>query len=106
MERDQGVGGPVRRRVERRSLREGRDAGLLQGAFRSIRGQTPPHRFFEEPVKLLEAKRGFMDLFWKGVLLGEQKSAGRRLAPGKVEALDYFPALREAEHRRPHFAGS
>lgn len=52
---------------------------------------------FEEPVKLLGAKRGFIDLFWKGVLLVEQKSAGRSLIPAKVQALDYFPGLKEVE---------
>ena len=52
---------------------------------------------FEEPVKLLGAKRGFIDLFWKGVLLVEQKSAGRSLTPAKQQALDYFPGLKEAE---------
>ena len=31
---------------------------------------------FEEPVRLLGDRRGFIDLFWKGVLLVEQKSAG------------------------------
>jgi hypothetical protein len=30
---------------------------------------------FEEPVKRLGNRRGFMDLFWKGVLLVEHKSA-------------------------------
>ena len=34
---------------------------------------------FEEPVKKLGDERGFIDLFWKGVLLVEQKSAGRDL---------------------------
>jgi type I restriction-modification system DNA methylase subunit len=52
---------------------------------------------FEEPVKLLGAKRGFIDLFWKGVLLVEQKSAGRSLIPAKQQALDYFPGLKDAE---------
>lgn len=52
---------------------------------------------FEEPVKLLGTKRGFIDLFWKGVLLVEQKSAGRSLMPAKQQALDYFPGLKEAE---------
>ncbi len=28
---------------------------------------------FEEPVKLLKSRRGFIDLFWKGVLLIEQR---------------------------------
>jgi hypothetical protein len=52
---------------------------------------------FEEPVKLLAEKRGFIDLFWKGVLLVEQKSAGRSLARAKKQALDYFPGLKDAE---------
>lgn len=52
---------------------------------------------FEEPVKLLGTKRGFIDLFWKGVLLVEQKSAGRSLTLAKTQALDYFPGLKEVE---------
>src|SRR3954453_21437106 len=49
---------------------------------------------FEEPVKKLGDKQGFIDLFWKGVLLVEQKSAGRSLTPAKAQALDYFPGLK------------
>ena len=52
---------------------------------------------FEEPVKLLGVKRGFIDLFWKGVLLVEQKSAGRDLAKAKTQALSYFPGLKDAD---------
>src|SRR6201993_1164857 len=52
---------------------------------------------FEEPVKKLGGKRGFLDLFWKGVLLVEQKSAGRDLKRAKEQALDYFPGLKEHE---------
>jgi len=52
---------------------------------------------FEEPVKKLGKKQGFIDLFWKGVLLVEQKSAGRDLAKAKQQALDYFPGLSDAE---------
>jgi len=52
---------------------------------------------FEEPVKGLGGKYGFLDLFWKGVLLVEQKSAGRDLKKAKTQALDYFPGLRDAE---------
>ncbi len=39
---------------------------------------------FEEPVKNLGDRRGFIDLFWKGVLLVEQKSQGRNLAKAKM----------------------
>src|SRR5712691_958374 len=56
---------------------------------------------FEEPVKKLRDERGFIDLFWKGVLLVEQKSAGRDLARAKEQALDYFPGLKENE--LPHY---
>ncbi|MDQ3472214.1 MAG: class I SAM-dependent DNA methyltransferase, partial [Acidobacteriota bacterium] len=52
---------------------------------------------FEEPVKRLGDARGFIDLFWKGVLLVEQKSAGRDLVRAKQQALDYFPGLKEHE---------
>lgn len=52
---------------------------------------------FEEPVKNLADKRGFIDLFWKGVLLVEQKSVGRDLKKAKTQALDYFPGLKDAD---------
>lgn len=54
---------------------------------------------FEEPVKLLEKekRRGFLDLFWKGVLLVEQKSAGHSLAKAKQQAFDYFPGIKEKD---------
>jgi hypothetical protein len=52
---------------------------------------------YEEPVKLLGDRRGFIDLFWKGVLLVEQKSAGRNLERAKQQALEYFPGLKEHE---------
>ena len=50
---------------------------------------------FEEPIKNLGERRGFIDLFWKGVLLVEQKSAGRDLKKAKSQAFDYFPGLRD-----------
>src|ERR1700675_1645919 len=52
---------------------------------------------FEEPVKKLDKKHGFIDLFWKGVLLVEQKSAGRDLTKAKEQALDYFPGIKDTE---------
>ena len=52
---------------------------------------------FEEPVKKLDSKYGFIDLFWKGVLLVEQKSAGGNLTKAKEQALDYFPGLKESD---------
>ncbi len=52
---------------------------------------------FEEPVRKLGDWRGYVDLFWKGVLLVEQKSVGRSLARTKEQALDYFPNLKDWE---------
>lgn len=52
---------------------------------------------FEESVRLLGQKRGFIDLFWKGVLLVEQKSAGRDLVRARKQAHDYFPGLKDHE---------
>jgi hypothetical protein len=52
---------------------------------------------FEEPIRRLGNRRGFIDLFWKGLLLVEQKSAGSDLARAKVQALEYFPGLKENE---------
>ncbi|ALJ09698.1 hypothetical protein JL11_16160 [Brevundimonas sp. DS20] len=52
---------------------------------------------FEEPVKKLGDKQGFIDLFWKGKLLVEQKSGGRDLSRARQQALDYFPGLKDYE---------
>jgi hypothetical protein len=52
---------------------------------------------FEEPVRLLGDRRGFIDLFWKGRLLVEQKSAGRDMARARTQALNYFPGLKDHE---------
>jgi len=40
---------------------------------------------------------GFIDMFWKGTLLVEQKSAGRDLTKAKEQAFDYFPGLKDSE---------
>jgi hypothetical protein len=50
---------------------------------------------FEEPIKKLGDKQGFIDLFWKGVLLVEQKSVGRDLKKAKQQGLDYFPGIKK-----------
>lgn len=52
---------------------------------------------FEFGVKLAENRRGFLDLFWKGKLLIEQKSKGRDLRPARKQALDYFPGLKDSD---------
>jgi hypothetical protein len=52
---------------------------------------------FEEPVKKLGDKQGFIDLFWKGVLLVEHKSRGKNLDKAYTQALDYFPGILERD---------
>ena len=49
------------------------------------------------PVQSLGKRRGYIDLFWKGVLLVEHKSKGRSLQKAKSQVLDYFPHLRESD---------
>ena len=41
---------------------------------------------YEEHVRRLDNTSGFIDLFWPGVLLVEQKSAGRNLVAASQQA--------------------
>lgn len=46
---------------------------------------------YEKMVQGLDAnRRGFIDLFWPGVLIVEQKSAGRDLLAAQMQASEYF----------------
>ena len=56
---------------------------------------------YEEHVQRLDNTSGFIDLFWPGVLLVEQKSAGRDLVAARDQAGTYFDALPERD--RPRF---
>ena len=56
---------------------------------------------YEEHVQRLNNTSGFIDLFWPGVLLVEQKSAGRDLVAAREQAGTYFDALPERD--RPRF---
>ena len=56
---------------------------------------------YEEHVSKLNDQSGFIDLFWPGVLIVEQKSAGRNLKKAYEQAGEYFDALSERE--RPRF---
>ena len=55
---------------------------------------------YEEHVRRLDNSRGFIDLFWPGVLLVEQKSAGVNLAAARKQAGTYFDALPERDRPR------
>ena len=55
---------------------------------------------FEEHVRKLDDSSGYIDLFWPGVLLVEQKSAGRDLTRALDQAGAYFDALPERDRPR------
>ena len=55
---------------------------------------------YEEHVKKLNDRNGFIDLFWPRVLLVEQKSAGRDLTGAYDQAGEYFDALPTGEQPR------
>jgi hypothetical protein len=52
---------------------------------------------FETAVRKGDNKQGFIDLFWKGVILVEHKSRGKDLDKAFQQAKDYFPGLKEHE---------
>ena len=56
---------------------------------------------YEAHVAKLDNRRGFIDLFWPGVLIVEQKSAGHDLARAYEQAGDYVDAL--PENQRPRY---
>ena len=56
---------------------------------------------FEEHVCKLNNHSGFIDLFWPGVLIVEQKSAGRDLSDAYDQAGEYFDAL--PKHEQPRY---
>jgi len=60
---------------------------------------TDPRRLvqFEYAVKKLNQQYGFIDLFWPGMLLIEQKSAGRNLGQAKQQAFAYLGGLKSEE---------
>ena len=56
---------------------------------------------YEKRVQSLDAnKRGFIDLFWPGVLIVEQKSAGRDLLAATTQASTYFDWLPQRDQPR------
>ena len=52
---------------------------------------------FEYSTKKLDGTRGFVDLFWPGKLVAEQKSAGRNLVNAEQQASEYVLAMSDDE---------
>lgn len=56
---------------------------------------------YEKMVQALDAnRRGFIDLFWPGTLIVEQKSAGKDLFKAQMQASEYFNWLPERDQPR------
>ena len=55
---------------------------------------------FEHAVKKHGGGQGYVDLFWPGQMLVEQKSRGKPLEPAFDQAMGYFPGI--AERDLPH----
>lgn len=51
---------------------------------------------FEEPVKNISGEYGYIDLFWKGILLVEHKSRGKSLDKAESQAFTYIQDLARA----------
>ncbi len=56
--------------------------------------------YYEQSIKKLNNKQGFIDLFWPGTLLVEQKSTGRSLKDAKTQAMDYLQTINDNEFPR------
>lgn len=52
---------------------------------------------FEHQVKKQDGSQGYIDVFWKGVMLAEHKTRGKNLDKAYAQAKDYFPGLKEEE---------
>lgn len=55
---------------------------------------------YEEAVKDLKGNSQFIDLFWPGMLIVEQKSAGRDLSKAESQAFRYFDILKDNKQPR------
>jgi hypothetical protein len=55
---------------------------------------------YEQRVKLLKQKHGFIDLFWPGTLLVEQKSSNLDLDKAQGQALDYVQGIHPTDQPR------
>ncbi|MFZ1641076.1 MAG: DNA methyltransferase [Candidatus Contendobacter sp.] len=55
---------------------------------------------FEQRVKKLDGRDGYIDLLWKGILLIEHKSRGKDLDRALQQAKDYFPGIKDRDAPR------
>jgi N-6 DNA Methylase len=77
---------------------EDAEAKSFWDAFFNVFG-VPRRRMatFEQAVKKLGNKQGFIDLFWAGKLIVEHKSKGKNLDKAFQQATEYFYGLKDYE---------
>ena len=80
---------------------KGETQSFYNAFFRVFGVQRRSVARYEEHVTKLDNSSGFIDLFCPGVLIVEQKSAGRDLKKAYEQAGGYFDAL--PEHDRPRY---
>ncbi len=80
---------------------KGETQSFYNAFFRVFGVQRRSVARYEVRVAKLDNRSGFIDLFWPGVLLVEQKSVGRDLKAAYAQARAYCDALPERE--RPRF---
>ncbi len=74
------------------------EAQTFQNEFLNIFGISRRRvASFEKKVTKANQGTGFIDLFWKGMLLIEMKSTGKDLGAAFKQATDYFHGLKEHE---------
>ena len=79
---------------------KGETQSFYNAFFRVFGVQRRSVARYEEHVAKLDNRSGFIDLFWPGVLLVEQKSVGRNLKAAYEQAGEYFDALPERDRPR------
>ena len=100
VERDPNAGCGLRREWADETYEKGETQSFYNEFFDifGVRRRTVAR--YEEHVQRLDNTSGFIDLFWPGILLVEQKSAGRDLAAARDQAGTYFDALSERDRPR------
>ena len=51
--------------------------------------------FYEKHAEKLGGKYGSIDVFWPGMLIVEQKTTGKNLDSAFLQAIDYYPDVKE-----------
>ncbi|MBI5130205.1 MAG: class I SAM-dependent DNA methyltransferase [Rhodopseudomonas palustris] len=92
--------GAFSKRWETANYEKGETQSFYDGFFKVFGVDRKQVAVYEKQVKKLDNSRGFIDLFWPGQLVVEQKSAGKDLTKATRQALDYCSSLKKAEHPR------